>query len=143
MDKTTRCLMEYGIRPSPQRVAVMNYLLSHLTHPTVDKVYEALHPQMPTLSKTTVYNTLKLFEEKGAIRVLNIDEKNLHLDADTTPHAHFLCQRCGRIFDIAIGSEVEKYMVKLAENQNGNAFVIMNAQINFKGLCPDCQQEKR
>jgi len=53
-----------GIRPSVQRVAVYAYLCEHPVHPTVETVYSALSSDYPTLSKTTIYNTLRLFEEK-------------------------------------------------------------------------------
>ena len=52
-------LQSHSIKPSVQRIAIMQYLMDHHTHPTVDEIYTALAPGMPTLSKTTVYNTLK------------------------------------------------------------------------------------
>ncbi len=33
-----RYLMEYGIRPSLQRLAIMEYLVTHPTHPTADEI---------------------------------------------------------------------------------------------------------
>ena len=51
-------LLKHGIKPSIQRLAVMGYLLEHRTHPAVDEIYNALKAEVPTLSKTTVYNTL-------------------------------------------------------------------------------------
>ena len=57
-------LSEAGVRPSVQRVAVYSYLCEHPVHPTVETLYASLSPEYPTLSKTTIYNTLKLFEEK-------------------------------------------------------------------------------
>ena len=59
MDVVKR-LQNHNIKPSVQRIAIMNYLIEHRTHPTVDEIYTALSPSIPTLSKTTVYNTLKL-----------------------------------------------------------------------------------
>ena len=59
-------LQNHNIKPSVQRIAIMNYLIEHRTHPTVDEIYTALSPSIPTLSKTTVYNTLKLLSEQGA-----------------------------------------------------------------------------
>ena len=88
---TLNYLQAHGIKPSLQRMAVMTYLIEHRTHPTADEIYTALHPSIPTLSKTTVYNTLKLLTEKGAALQLTIDERNCCFDADTSPHAHFLC----------------------------------------------------
>ena len=90
---TLRYLTEHGVKPSVQRLAVMDYLMEHHTHPTVDEIYSALLPNMPTLSKTTVYNTLKLLTEQGAAIQLTIDERNVCFDADTSAHAHFLCTR--------------------------------------------------
>ena len=47
-------LQNHNIKPSVQRIAIMNYLIEHRTHPTVDEIYTALSPSIPTLSKTTV-----------------------------------------------------------------------------------------
>ena len=58
-------LLENGIRPSTQRLAIMNFLLTHPTHPTVDEVYQGLCNEIKTLSRTTVYNTLRMFAEKN------------------------------------------------------------------------------
>ena len=69
-------LISYNIKPSVQRIAIMDYLLAHKTHPSIDEIYLALCKDIPTLSKTTVYNTLKLFVEHGAALMLTIDEKN-------------------------------------------------------------------
>lgn len=143
MNNTTDYLLEHGIRPSPQRVAIMDYLQCHRTHPTVDNVYAALHPNMPTLSKTTVYNILKLFEEKSAILVLNLDEKNLHFDADISTHAHFLCQECGKVFDIFLDEESLQHVIELSKNPNLKPYTISNTQISYKGICPECGKVSR
>ena len=66
-------LISYNIKPSVQRIAIMDYLLAHKTHPSIDEIYLALCKDIPTLSKTTVYNTLKLFVEHGAALMLTID----------------------------------------------------------------------
>ena len=59
------CLKKSGVKPSLQRIAILDYLLSHATHPAVDEIYETLVKDIPTLSRTTVYNTLHLFAENG------------------------------------------------------------------------------
>ena len=66
-------LLEHNIKPSMQRIAIMEYLMDNPIHPSADDIYTALSPSMPTLSKTTVYNTLKLFSEQGAALMLTID----------------------------------------------------------------------
>ena len=60
MQETACLLKQHGIRPSLQRVCVFRYLRSVKTHPTVDEIYTVLQPEYPSLSRTTVYNTLEL-----------------------------------------------------------------------------------
>ena len=57
-DHATR-LQAHGVRPTPQRLAVYEYLLTHRTHPSADAIYEAISPVYPTFSRTTIYNSLK------------------------------------------------------------------------------------
>ncbi len=126
-------LTSHGVKPSQQRIAVMGYLLSHHTHPTVDDIYTALLPEMPTLSRTTVYNTLRLFVEKGAANQLAIDERNACFEAEPEPHAHFRCTRCGKIYDVPLYIHD---LDKIAHVPEG--FETDQAALYFKGICKDC-----
>ncbi|MDD2284934.1 MAG: transcriptional repressor [Paludibacter sp.] len=127
-----RHLISYSIRPSVQRTAVMGYLMNHKTHPTVDEIYLALSPEIPTLSKTTVYNTLNLLLEKGAVQMLTIDEKNARFDADTSKHAHFYCRQCGKVYDIF---DVNAEMYKLPVIPG---FKVDTVEISYYGTCKSC-----
>ena len=130
-------LQNHNIKPSVQRIAIMNYLVEHRTHPTVDEIYTALSPSIPTLSKTTVYNTLKLFSEQGAAQILTIDERNTCYDADTTHHAHFLCKRCGRIYDLEC-----KANIKQVEDMDMNGHEVQEIHYYYKGICKDCLENE-
>jgi len=130
-------LVSYNIKPSVQRIAIMDYLLSHKTHPSIDEIYMALCKQIPTLSKTTVYNTLKLFVEHGAAQMLTIDERNACFDGDTSPHAHFLCKRCGHIFDLPYAREERQL-----EPIDMNGFRVEEVHQYYKGVCPACASKE-
>lgn len=130
-------LQEHGIRPSEQRIVIMEYLLSHRTHPTVDAIYKALSPKMPTLSRTTVYNTLKLLEENKAILELSIDKCNSHYDGDTSRHSHFMCRECGKIIDIA-----EQNNTMACESYEAS-YIIEETEIYYRGLCKDCIEKNK
>ena len=127
-------LLSYDIKPSVQRIAIMDYLLKHHTHPCIDEIYMALHDDIPTLSKTTVYNTLKLFVEHGAAKMLTIDERNACFDGDTSAHAHFQCRCCGRIFDMPMQIN-ENEMNEMA----GKGFSVEEIHSYYKGVCPECK----
>ena len=137
MDAVKR-LQNHNIKPSVQRIAIMSYLMEHRTHPTVDEIYTALSPTMPTLSKTTVYNTLKLLSEQGAAQTLTIDERNTCYDADTFPHSHFLCKCCGKIFDLECPGNNKKVI-----DTEMDGHCIQEVHYYYKGICKHCREEKR
>ena len=126
-------LRQFSIKPSVQRSAVMSFLLKNRIHPTIDEIYMALSPNMPTLSKTTVYNTLDLFVEKGAVRALAIDERNARYDVDISAHAHFICKSCGAVHDIF---DLSPEYFKLPQNSN---FTIHAVEISYSGICNQCK----
>ena len=135
MDKKLhQYLSGFGVKPSLQRLAIMEYLMTHRTHPTADEIFNALSPSMPTLSKTTVYNTLKLFAEQGAVLSLDIDPKNTHFDGDITPHAHFYCKSCGAIHDLSV-VEGGRLMQAVPDGLQ-----VTEVQVYYKGLCRKCSQ---
>lgn len=126
-------LVQYAIKPSVQRTAVMDFLMKNRIHPTIDEIYLALSPTMPTLSKTTVYNTLHLFVEKGAVRELLLDEKNARYDVDMSEHAHFYCKSCGKVYDLF---NLETSLFEIPTHTN---FKIDSVEISYMGLCNSCK----
>ena len=130
---TLKCLADHDVKPSLQRIAVLGYLMEHRTHPTVEEIYQALHPQIPTLSKTTVYNTLRLLTEKGAAQQLTIDEKKVCFDADTSAHAHFLCRSCGKVYDIRLRQTDLQTEAEMPEG-----FAVEQSDLYFHGICKCC-----
>jgi Fur family ferric uptake transcriptional regulator/Fur family peroxide stress response transcriptional regulator len=128
-------LQQFGIKPSLQRIAVMNYLLKNYNHPTVDMIFSSLYEFIPTLSKTTVYNTLKLLAQQGVIMEITIDEKNVRYDGDISQHAHFQCKNCGCIRDIHI-----KNTETISDNETGD-LLITESQLYYKGYCEECKKK--
>lgn len=127
-DTATR-LRERGINPSMQRIAILNYMETHYTHPTVDIIYNALGASMPTLSKTTIYNTLTLFAEEGIITRFLTDDDVMHYDANMVNHTHFKCQKCGKIFDFPLPE------IKTPEMED---FSVTDVKLFYYGICKDC-----
>ena len=134
-------LQSKGIHFSQQRIVIMDYLMKHPTHPTVDEIFVALSPRMPTLSRTTIYNTLKLFLRHGAIQALNIEDKNARFDACTDPHAHFQCTRCGHIYDIPIPYDAGTQSIPC--NPHLREFTVLQTHIYHKGICPQCKTSEK
>lgn len=124
-------LNDVGINPSYQRLRILDYLINNLCHPTVDMIYSELIREIPTLSKTTVYNTLNLFQKRGIILGLTIDESEVRYESNVVPHAHFKCERCGEIIDVHVCHPI---LTKGFVNNHK----IHEGHLYLKGVCKDC-----
>ena len=131
IDLLTKKLTSRGIRPSYQRIKVLEYLYQKGGHPTVDKIFRALSPDIPSLSKVTIYNTLHTFVEAGLARVVDIDDTEMRYDITLSNHGHFLCKACGTIFNFEVN--IDQIPI-----EGLNQFEITEKNIYFKGLCPNC-----
>jgi Fe2+ or Zn2+ uptake regulation protein len=129
-------LLEKGIRPSVQRLSVYQYLLDNPTHPTVDTVFTALAPAIPTLSKTTVYNTLKLLVENNLVQTITIEDDELRYDANMEDHIHFKCEKCGAIRDFF--SPIAQNTTELIKKQLPSGFSPRKIHISVWGICNKC-----
>ncbi|MBO7276981.1 MAG: transcriptional repressor [Bacteroidales bacterium] len=129
-------LIEKDIKPSVQRLAVMTYLLEHRTHPTVEEIFNDLKDKIPTISKTTIYNTLKLLALKKAILSITIDEKMVRYDGYVDRHAHFICLSCGKVVDVPL-----KEMIEFPKTENVEGFALEETHVYHRGYCMDCLKE--
>lgn len=93
-------LKKHGIQPTAQRVAVAEYVLHTMEHPSADKVWAGVKENLPMVSRATVYNTLNLFVEKGLLRVLHLAPDSVLFDPNTDRHHHFVDEDTGRIYDV-------------------------------------------
>ncbi len=125
-------LTNVGIKPSYQRIKIYEYLIKNMNHPTVEMIYENLSPHIPTLSKTTVYNTLKLFVDKKITQIITIEDTEARFDADTSTHGHFKCIKCGKIYDFSF--DHTNLNIKQIEN-----FEIQQTHLYIKGICENCR----
>lgn len=129
-------LLQSGIRPSPARVRVYDYLQTVRNHPTVDTIYSALHPALLSLSRTTVYNTLNLFVKKGMVQPVFIDDEQVRYDANIQTHGHFKCLSCGALVDFPF----EKQPPLFQHLEKG--FEVRHTHLYAYGICSHCRNGK-
>ena len=127
----TNTLTSSGIRPSYQRIKVLEYLYRKGGHPTADEIYRTLSPEIPSLSKVTIYNTLHTFVDAGLALAIDIDDSEMRYDVTLSNHGHFMCETCGTIFNFSV-------VVDQIPFQGLREFEIKEKNIYFKGLCPNC-----
>lgn len=131
LDRMRVFLESKSVKPSYQRLKILEYLMKNRNHPSVDTIFQALCGEIPTLSKTTVYNTLSLFADKGIAVSLTIVNNELRYDLLKDPHAHFQCIECKRVFDIPMENEL--IFTSSIEDHR-----VEEIQVTYKGVCKNC-----
>jgi Fe2+ or Zn2+ uptake regulation protein len=121
-------LQQHGIQPSAQRVAIADYVLKTVEHPSADLVWNRVKASVPYISRATVYNTLNLFVEKGLLRALTLAEDSVVFDPNVERHHHLVDEESGTIHDIPW----EKVQVCNIESLKG--FEIHDYQVVMRGV---------
>ncbi|MEK3733491.1 MULTISPECIES: Fur family transcriptional regulator [Paenibacillus] len=124
-----------GVRITPQRHAILSYLIESMGHPTADEIYRALEPKFPSMSVATVYNNLKMFIEAGMVRELTYGDNSSRFDANVSEHYHVICEQCGKIEDFSYSSLED--VQRQAEKSTG--FEIKGLRMELYGLCKSCK----
>lgn len=134
MEQALTKLKMKGVRMTPQRHAILAYLLKTMTHPTADEIYKALAPRFPSMSVATVYNNLKVFIEVHLVREMTYGDHSSRFDADMSDHYHALCEECGKLVDFNYKPLDD--LEKTAGIETG--FLVKSHRVEVYGLCADC-----
>ncbi|WP_425807021.1 Fur family transcriptional regulator [Desulfitobacterium sp. Sab5] len=128
-------LKEKGVRFTPQRQAILEYLLGTDTHPTAEDIYNHVKAKFPGVSLGTIYNTLNMLKEHGHILELSYGDMSSRFDGNPVNHYHVVCTECGKVVDyhrplISMEDEVSEK----------TGFRVMGHRMEFYGVCPECQK---
>ncbi|HLU20864.1 peroxide-responsive transcriptional repressor PerR [Lederbergia graminis] len=131
-------LKETGVRITPQRHAILEYLIESMTHPTADDIYKSLEGKFPNMSVATVYNNLRVFREVGLVKELTYGDASSRFDFVTSDHYHVICEDCGKIVDFHYPGldAVEQLAAHITD------FQITHHRMEIYGICPECSKTK-
>lgn len=127
-----RSLEDSGLRCTPQRYAVMAFLMDCHEHPTAAEIFEAVNRVDPRSSRATTYNNLRDLVEAGLVREVAVEGRAARFDARGTRHHHFICDHCGRVDDI------QWYDVPRPAAGSLGKRVLRECELIFRGLCAKC-----
>ncbi|GAB4074399.1 peroxide-responsive transcriptional repressor PerR [Barrientosiimonas marina] len=136
LQKAIDTLKDSGVRITPQRHAVLEYLVDSEIHPTADDIYKALEGKFPNMSVATVYNNLRVLRQIVLVRELTYGDSSSRFDYKSSEHYHIICEECGKIedFHYPVLDEVES----LAEQVTG--FKVSHHRMEIYGMCQACQE---
>jgi Fur family peroxide stress response transcriptional regulator len=127
-----RSLERCGLRCTPQRYAVMAFLMEHPGHPTVAEIFDAVNRRDPRSSRATTYNNLRDLVQAGLVREVAAEGRAARYDAKGVRHHHFICDRCGKVEDI------EWYDLPRPAPSLLGKRTLRACELIFRGLCTGC-----
>ena len=125
------------MRYSHQRERIFRVVSERCDHPTANMVYEQLKLEMPRLSLGTVYRNLNQLADDGSLLRLPFPVERF--DANTAPHPHFCCRKCGRVYDLEVLG-YDPSLDKIVEKKSGHR--IERHELLFTGVCLDCTEKQ-
>ena len=127
-----RSLESSGLRCTPQRYAVMRFLVGCDGHPTATEIFETVNRVAPRSSRATIYNNLRDLVQAGLVREVAVEGRAARFDAKSIRHHHFVCDRCGNVEDI------EWHNVPTPAPGSLGRRLIRDCELLFRGLCSQC-----
>jgi Fur family transcriptional regulator, peroxide stress response regulator len=134
-DAIERSLAGGGLRCTPQRYAVMAFLMEHAGHPTAAEIFTAVNRMNrigPRSSRATIYNNLRDLVGAGLVREVAVEGRAARFDAKGGRHHHFICDRCGGVED------VKWYKVPGPESGALGRRILRECEVIIRGLCAKC-----
>ena len=137
-NQLTDKLHQRGYRMTPQRLALIRLIAASEGHPDAASLYTTVKEHHPTMSLATVYKTLELLKDLNEVIEINFHDVS-HYDGNKPySHPHIICTNCQKIID----GEMEESVVKLvSEVEQNTKFKVQRHQLNFYGLCAECQDK--
>ena len=126
-----------GLSLTPQRLAIYQLLASTGAHPGAEDIYQSLKPDIPSLSRGTVYRTLTLFESHGLVSRVPVSDDQARFDANLDNHHHLVCVRCQCVTDFQDPRLDQLPLEHIAPA----GFRVRQHRVYLLGLCQKCQQE--
>ncbi|MFH1625547.1 MAG: transcriptional repressor [Pseudomonadota bacterium] len=126
-------------RDTKQREAILRVLRNTRSHPTADQIYDEVRKNIPNISKGTVYRNLLVLQEDRAITELKLNGTLSRYELKQEGHYHFKCEQCGRVSDIDM--PVDRELDQQVAKRTG--LKISYHQLEFRGLCKDCENKQR
>ena len=132
-------LKKNDLKITHHRLAILKLLDTNRTHPTADEIYQHLKKTDPGLSRTTVYNNLDTLSEAKIIKRLTICPTEHRYDFNNTMHHHFICKKCGAIYDVDFECPQVSKIKNHVMNQGHR---IDEVHGYFKGVCNNCLKNR-
>jgi Fur family ferric uptake transcriptional regulator len=125
-----------GMRMTPQRLAIVDEIMSTSGYIVPMTVIERVQARIPGVSPSTVYRTLERLEQVGVLAHVHLGSSVGYHRLDEAQHAHLTCSRCGA--DLELPRSSLRSLERLIERDHG--FRPDFTHYAIAGLCAACHE---
>ena len=136
LEQIVSSLRDEGFRITPQRIAIVDYLIKTEDHPSAELIHKVVKKKYPMVSLSTVYKTLDLLKERKLVNEIEV-EGEARFDAHTDEHVNLVCIKCGRIDDLDEES-LKDIQSKAAKKSK---YLILKSNFELHGYCSSCKSK--
>ena len=131
-EKVISELHKTGIRLTPQRRTILDYLASNDIHPNAQQIFQEVKKIHPDISLATIYNTLGTLVRLGYLKMLELEPDNRY-EINLKPHINLICDICGKIQDMEGGLTITS-----EEVLQRFGFQVLDSRMEYHGVCSAC-----
>ena len=127
-----------GLKSTRKREIILGELQARKDHFNAEKLYFSLVQKGSTVSRPTIYRTLKLLEKLHFVEKLDIKKNCFYyeLRSQKKDHGHLICEQCGKIMDFS-SNGLETLKSEVCKDKD---FKLGNISIQVFGVCKSCQK---
>ncbi|CAH0415874.1 transcriptional repressor [Periweissella fabaria] len=136
VEQAIQIMKKGGLKATKQRLALLQLLFAKKDfYQTLAELTKQMREQFTKMSNETVYRNVKELEQLQIVETRLFDNgirAKFQCDFNNTTHAHFICEQCGRIMEIA-QPDISAILAQLP------GYVIEQEHFELVGTCPSCQ----
>ncbi|WP_318212583.1 Fur family transcriptional regulator [Streptomyces sp. SJL17-1] len=125
-------LRDVGLRVTGPRLEVLTVLAAG-GHLDVEAITTTARERLGTLTSQAVYEMLRHFQETGLVSKFDRPGLPAVFEISGPAHQHALCLNCGRVENVTAAAPAPP-------RGSLSAWAVSDAEVVFKGLCPDCRE---
>lgn len=137
LEQVVTSLRDEGFRITPQRIAIVDYLLKTKEHPNAERIHNTIKRKYPMVSLSTIYKTLDLLKERKLVNEIDVGGE-ARFDAHTDEHINLVCMKCEKIDDVD-DDMLKEIRSKAAKKSK---YFILKGSFELFGYCEICKSKR-
>ena len=135
MRQVDQALRDAGLRPTRQRLSVLEFLRDRPDATTAQDLHAELRAAGEGIGLTTVYRTLTALADAGLLDVFTRDGEQAFRRCGDVHHHHLVCETCNKVEELS-ADEVEEWVHRAADR---HGFTVTGHRADIFGICADCR----